>query len=58
MDTLKLEATARQMRQEIIKMITAAGSGHPGGSLSAADIMTVLYFDKMNLRPDEPKWDG
>ena len=57
-DILKLEATARQMRQEIIKMITAAGSGHPGGSLSAADIMTVLYFDKMALRPDEPKWDG
>ena len=48
MDTLELQAKAKELRQEIIKMITAAGSGHPGGSLSAADILTVLYFDKMN----------
>lgn len=58
MDTLFLEGKAKELRREVIKMITAAGSGHPGGSLSAADILTVLYFDKMNIRPDEPKWAG
>lgn len=58
MDTLFLETKAKELRREVIKMITAAGSGHPGGSLSAADILTVLYFDKMNIKPDEPKWDG
>ncbi len=58
MDTQALEAKAKELRQEIIKMITAAGSGHPGGSLSAADILTVLYFETMNVRPTEPKWEG
>lgn len=58
MDTAKLQATAKQLRREIIKMITAAGSGHPGGSLSAADILTVLYFDKMNIKPEQPDWPG
>lgn len=56
MDTIELQAKAKEIRREIIKMITAAGSGHPGGSLSAADILTVLYFDKMNLRPEQPDW--
>lgn len=58
MDNLALELKAKELRREIVKMITAAGSGHPGGSLSAADILTVLYFDKMNIKPEEPKWDG
>lgn len=58
MDNLALESKAKELRREIVKMITAAGSGHPGGSLSAADILTVLYFDKMNIKPEEPKWDG
>lgn len=58
MDTVALEAKAKEMRREIVKMIAAAASGHPGGSLSAADILTVLYFDKMNLRPEEPHWEG
>lgn len=56
MDTIELQAKAKEIRREIIKMIAAAGSGHPGGSLSAADILTVLYFDKMNLRPEQPDW--
>jgi transketolase len=38
-------------------MIHVAGSGHPGGSLSATDIMTALYFKHMNVRPAEPKWE-
>lgn len=42
---------AKQMRVDIIKMLAAAGSGHPGGSLSATDILAVLYFDKMNIDP-------
>lgn len=50
--------TAKELRRQIVKMIAAAGSGHPGGSLSAADIMTALYFDVMNVRPEEPKWEG
>ncbi len=43
---------ARQMRIDIIKMLAAAGSGHPGGSLSATDILAVLYFDVMNVDPE------
>jgi transketolase len=39
-------------------MIHKANSGHPGGSLSAADIMTVLYFHELNLDPKNPKWEG
>ena len=49
---------AVQIRREIIKMIAAAGSGHPGGSLSAADIIAVLYNDILNVDPDDPgKYD-
>lgn len=55
-DPKELAAKARQIRKHIIRMIGAASSGHPGGSLSAADILTVLYFNKMRIRPDDPKW--
>jgi transketolase len=48
--------TARQMRRDIIKMLTRAGSGHPGGSLSAIDILTVLYYYKMRHKPEYPDW--
>jgi transketolase len=44
------------LRVEILKMLTEAGSGHTGGSLSAADIVTALYFYKMNHKPDNPAW--
>ena len=40
---------ARNIRKNIVKMVTEAASGHPGGSLSAADILTVLYFKEMEL---------
>ena len=53
----KLKEIAREMRINIIKMLTEAGSGHPGGSLSIADILTVLYFHKMRHDPKNPKWD-
>ena len=57
-ETLKtsLQKKANITRQDIIRMTGAAGSGHPGGSLSAADIITVLYFQHMNHRPEKPKW--
>jgi transketolase len=44
------------MRQQIVQMITTAGSGHPGGSLSIADVMTVLYFQAMQIDPSRPDW--
>ena len=40
---------------DVIKSVHAAGSGHPGGSLSAAEIMSVLYFKEMNINPNEPR---
>jgi transketolase len=52
----EIEAIAIKLRKHIIEMICAAASGHPGGSLSAADIVTVLYFYKMKHRPQEPTW--
>jgi len=51
----ELEQEANQIRIDIINMISEAGSGHPGGSLSAADIMTALYFYKMHIDPADPK---
>lgn len=45
------------MRIDIIEEIAAAGSGHPGGSLSVTDILATLYFEKMNINPQEPKWE-
>jgi hypothetical protein len=50
-----LKEKARQIRIEIIKSITEANSGHPGGSLSAADIITLLFFEEMNVDPKYPK---
>jgi len=52
----ELEGIARKLRQHIITMIYTAGSGHPGGSLSAADIVTALYFDIMKHDPANPHW--
>jgi transketolase len=55
-DIKSLEDRARQFRREILEMITEAGSGHPGGSLSAVEILISLYYYKMNHRPENPKW--
>jgi transketolase len=55
-DIAFLKEQARIVRIEILKMLAQAGSGHTGGSLSAADIVTALYFYKMRHRPDNPKW--
>ena len=55
-DTVFLKQQAKRVRIEILKMLTEAGSGHTGGSLSAADVVTALYFYKMRHRPDVPNW--
>ncbi|WP_432822069.1 transketolase [Trichloromonas sp.] len=52
-----LELTARQLRVEILKMLNTANSGHTGGSLSAIDVLTVLYFHQMRHDPSNPKWE-
>lgn len=51
-----LKAMAAKLRQDTIKMIYNSKSGHPGGSLSAADIISALYFYKMNIKTEDPKW--
>jgi transketolase len=56
MNVSQLEETARTIRRQIIHMVYQAGSGHPGGSLSCIDILTVLYFAAMRHKPDDPKW--
>ena len=55
MNIRELEEKALEVRRLIIKSLNAAGSGHPGGSLSAADIVTALYFEEMDIDPDDPK---
>jgi transketolase len=59
LDQLKtLADRARRIRIDILKMLTESGSGHTGGSLSAADIATALYFYKMKYDPKKPDWKG
>jgi len=52
-----LEDKAKLFRREILEMTFKAGSGHPGGSMSAIDIITVLYYYKMRVNPKKPKWE-
>jgi transketolase len=52
----RLQGIARDLRITDLRMITEAGSGHPGGTLSAADLTAALFFHKLRLRPDEPEW--
>ncbi|WP_294148133.1 transketolase [uncultured Clostridium sp.] len=58
MNLLKLKTTANEVRKGILTSVHAAKSGHPGGSLSAADILTYLYFEEMNIDPSRPDWEG
>ncbi len=58
MDFKKYEDIASRIRIDIIKAVHKAGSGHPGGSLSAADIVTALYFKVMNIDPENPRMEG
>lgn len=56
MTNLELEIKANEIRKSIIKSVHSAKCGHPGGSLSSAEIMTYLYFEEMNVDPKNPKW--
>lgn len=53
----RLKQVATKLRLGILEGVHAAGSGHPGGSLSIADIMAYLYFEEMNIDPKNPRWD-
>ena len=55
MEQLKLKKIANEIRKDIVREVHSAKSGHPGGSLSAADIFTYLYFEELNIDPADPK---
>ena len=57
MNKLELMKTANEIRKGIVTAVHSAKSGHPGGSLSAADIYTYLYFEEMNINPENPKME-
>ena len=56
-DIKELENKAKEVRKGIIEAVYSNKSGHPGGSLSIADIMTVLYFNQLNIDEKNPKWE-
>ena len=55
MNTLELQKIANEVRKDFVTAVHAAKAGHPGGSLSAADVFTYLYFEEMNIDPKDPK---
>lgn len=55
MNKLELQKIANEVRKDIVTAVHAAKAGHPGGSLSAADLFTYLYFEELNIDPKEPK---
>ena len=57
MNNLEREKMANEIRKDIVTAVHSAKSGHPGGSLSSADIFTYLYFEEMNVDPANPKWE-
>ena len=57
MEIKDIEEKAKLIRKDIIEEIYSASSGHPGGSLSIADILAVLYFDELNINENNPKWE-
>ena len=56
MTTTELKRVANVLRQDIISMLVTSKSGHPGGSLSAAEIVTTLFFSEMRINPQDPRW--
>lgn len=56
-DIKTLELQANEIRQDIIKMLVEAKSGHSGGPLGMADVFTALYFKVLNINPEKPEWD-
>lgn len=57
MTNLELQKTANEVRKGIVRAVHSAKAGHPGGSLSAADLFTYLYFEEMNIDPENPKME-
>ena len=55
MTNLELQKMANEVRKDIVTAVHSAKSGHPGGSLSAADVLTYLYFEELNIDPQDPK---
>ena len=55
MNKLELQKKAVKIRKDIVDAVFSAKSGHPGGSLSAADLFTYLYFEELNIDPKDPK---
>ena len=58
MDVIELKKIANEVRKGIVTSVHSAKAGHPGGSLSAADIFTYLYFEEMNIDPKNPKMEN
>lgn len=58
MEILELKKMANEVRKSIVTAVHSAKAGHPGGSLSAADIFTYLYFEEMNIDPLRPPISG
>ena len=56
LSAVELKEMAKELRRHVIRMTATAGSGHPGGSLSAADIITALYFKVLRHKPENPHW--
>jgi transketolase len=54
---MELPAISREIRKEVVRMLAQSGSGHPGGSLSAADIVTCLFFHTLRHDPKNPQWE-
>lgn len=57
MNKEELIQTSKQIRKDIVEMLTESGSGHPGGSLSATDIVTTLFFNELKIDPKNPRWE-
>lgn len=55
-DIQNIEQKAKEIRRHVVKMIGKSQSGHPGGSLSCADLVAALYFNVMNVDPKNPQW--
>ena len=55
MNKIELQKIANEIRKGIVTAVHSAVSGHPGGSLSAADLLTYLYFEEMHIDPENPK---
>ena len=58
MNKAELSGVCRQMRRDIINMTANAGSGHPGGSLSAVELMASVFYNHMRIDPENPRWEG